>query len=220
MHFFFLHKGKRLATIHNIVETDLFYSHGKIFSLIFSRIWKYIWMLLDKKIVLTNVAKEYYIKRMSFPSQSVQVVNNGVEPIKKPESFDPEIYGVVTSFKQRGYSVLGSVALFNDRKGLEQVIDLLAMEKKFAYVVIGDGPSLDKLKSKADQLGVSDRIFFSGFKDDGKKNIFLFDCYVMPSREEGFPLALTEAISTGVVTVCSDIAVFKEIFRCRIYILF
>lgn len=207
----FLHKGKRLTTIHNIVETDLYYSYGKIISFIFSRIWKYIWMLLDKKIVLTEVAKEYYINRMSFPSLSVQVVNNGVEPITKPESFDPEIYDAVTSFKRRGYRILGSVALFNDRKGLEQVIDLLAIEKDFSYVVIGDGPSLEKLKNRADQLGVSDRIFFSGFKDDGKKHIFLFDCYVMPSREEGFPLALTEAISTGVVTACSDISVFKEI---------
>ncbi|MGY6038924.1 glycosyltransferase family 4 protein [Aeromonas sp. AE23HZ002T15] len=211
----FLHRGKRLSTIHNIVETDLFYSHGKTVSFIFSRAWKYVWMLLDKKVVLTDVAKEYYIKKFSFPSQSVHVVNNGVEQIKKPDSFDPEIFDVVTSFKRKGYSVLGSVALFNDRKGLEQVIELLAIEREFSYIVIGDGPSLDKLKNKAKQLGVSDRVFFSGFKNDGKKNIFLFDCYVMPSREEGFPLALTEAISTGVVTVCSDIAVFKEILDVK-----
>ena len=41
-----------------------------------------------------------------------------------------------------------------------------------------------------------------------------FDFFVMPSRSEGFGLALIEAVQQKVPVICSDIEVFKELFNC------
>lgn len=204
-------KGKKISTIHNIVDTDLFYSHGKFISILFSRIWRYIWKFIDIKVVLTEFAKDYYNKKHFISNDELVVINNGVKKIDCPPTFKGALAEKIQMFRSKGYIILGSVALFNDRKGLDQVINMLKVNYDFAYVIIGDGPSKSYLKNLAEMNGVSDRIFFSGFMHNGKEYIYMFDCYIMPSREEGFPLALTEAISTNVVTVCSDIPVFREI---------
>ncbi len=201
----------KISTIHNIVKTDLLFSHGKTVSFLFSNVWKLIWKGIHKKVVLTNYAKKYYSNEMSIPLDEITVINNGVKKIEKPDSFSGDLAEKIGFFKEKKYIVLGSVALFNDRKGLEQVIKLLVKKTDYAYVIIGDGPSKNYLKKLAEECEVSNRVFFSGFMHNGKDYIYMLDCYMMPSREEGFPLALTEAISTNVVTVCSDIPVFKEI---------
>ncbi|MBO1550549.1 glycosyltransferase family 4 protein [Yersinia pseudotuberculosis] len=205
------YKGMKISTIHNIVKTDLLFSHGKTVSFLFSNVWKLIWKGIHKKVVLTNYAKKYYSNEMSIPLDEITVINNGVKKIEKPDSFSGDLAEKIGFFKEKKYIVLGSVALFNDRKGLEQVIKLLVKKTDYAYVIIGDGPSKNYLKKLAEECEVSNRVFFSGFMHNGKDYIYMLDCYMMPSREEGFPLALTEAISTNVVTVCSDIPVFKEI---------
>ena len=207
----FCFKGKKISTIHNIVETDLFYSHGKVIAAVFSRIWKFIWKNIDLKVVLTNTAKNYYISRLNIPSCDIRIINNGVESLQKPEQFEPDILDAVNRFKSKGLKILGTVSLFNKRKGIEQIIQMLSIDLNLACVIIGDGPILNELKDLSVKLHVEDRVFFSGFRNNGKKHVFLFDCYIMPSREEGFPLALTEALSSGVVTVCSNIPVFNEI---------
>ncbi|WP_336981496.1 MULTISPECIES: glycosyltransferase family 4 protein [unclassified Cedecea] len=204
-------KGKKVSTIHNIVETDLFYTYGKVVSFVFSKIWGSIWRHLDTKIVLTEVAREYYIKKIKIKGNEIEVINNGVKPLNKTSTFDKDIFDAVSNFRSKGLKVLGSIALFNKRKGLEQIIRVLAIDSELSCVIIGDGPIMNELKSLSESLDVVDRVYFTGFRDNGKEHIFLFDCYVMPSREEGFPLALTEALSSNVVTVCSDIPVFEEI---------
>ena len=44
------------------------------------------------------------------------------------------------------------------------------------------------------------------------KYIKLFDYSIMPSRSEGFCLALVEAVQQKVPVLCSDIEIFREIF--------
>src|SRR5665647_3488542 len=40
-----------------------------------------------------------------------------------------------------------------------------------------------------------------------------FDFFIMPSRSEGFGLALIEAIQQKIPVICSDVAVFRELFH-------
>ncbi|CDH25632.1 glycosyltransferase family 4 protein [Xenorhabdus bovienii] len=206
-----LFKGKKISTIHNIVETDLKYSHGLFISKIFTVIWKKIWKRIDFKIVLTKYAKEYYSKKLIIKDDQIFVVNNGVKPIFPPQEYNRHVYSKIQEYRKNGKIILGSVSLFNDRKGLEQVIRLLEKNPQYVFIIIGDGPAKDSLIKLSKDLNVEDRVFFGGFLHNAKEYIYLFDCYVMPSREEGFPLALTEALTTKIVTVCSDIPVFREI---------
>jgi len=57
------------------------------------------------------------------------------------------------------------------------------------------------LREKIAKLGLSDRIFLKGFTDNPIEKLKESDIFVFPSKYEGFPLALTEAMSVGLPSV-------------------
>jgi glycosyltransferase involved in cell wall biosynthesis len=64
----------------------------------------------------------------------------------------------------------------------------------------------------SEKLKISDRCLFCGFRSNASVYLRYFDIFVMPSRSEGFGLALIEAIQQKIPVICSDISVFKELF--------
>lgn len=61
-------------------------------------------------------------------------------------------------------------------------------------------------------LNVLERTLFLGYRQNARRYFQYFDVYAIPSRSEGFPLALIEAASFKKPVICSDIPVFKETF--------
>ena len=56
------------------------------------------------------------------------------------------------------------------------------------------------------------RIHFAGARPRAHRYLSLYDIYALPSRSEGFPLALLEAADYGKRVVCSALPVVKECF--------
>ncbi|NGX10157.1 glycosyltransferase [Mycobacteroides franklinii] len=69
--------------------------------------------------------------------------------------------------------------------------------------IIGDGWWMDPLVDHAARLGISDAVTFHGYLDEETKHRVLQRAWVhlMPSRKEGWGLAVTEAAQHGVPTV-------------------
>lgn len=66
-------------------------------------------------------------------------------------------------------------------------------------------PYYQELKKLVDEKGLSDWVFFTGFDDNPYKWVANADCYVMPSRKEGLPNSLIDAMYLGkpvVATTC------------------
>lgn len=73
-------------------------------------------------------------------------------------------------------------------------------------LVIGDGPCRSDLENLAADLGLGDRVRFTGGVDDEEKLTLLrkeADCYVSASRREGLSVATLEAMAQGCVPVIS-----------------
>jgi glycosyltransferase involved in cell wall biosynthesis len=203
--------GKKVSTIHNMVEADLYYSHGIILSKIISKLWLVLWKRLDKRVVLSDVAINYYAELGLNSNKNIRIYN-GVAGEKVVLTKQDSNWERIIDLKKQ-YSVLGTISLFNHRKGLDQVIKALPYMENCVFVVIGDGPIKNELQSLACELGVEDRVLFLGFLHNARAYLSAFDIYMMPSREEGFCLALLDAIVARVPTVCSDIPVFLESFE-------
>ncbi len=81
------------------------------------------------------------------------------------------------------------------------------------WSIAGDGPEMDALKSLAKEQGISDRVFFLGWQSREeliqcykRSNLFLF-----PSRHEGMPNAVLEAMASGLPIIASRIAGNEEL---------
>ncbi|MCS3708345.1 glycosyltransferase involved in cell wall biosynthesis [Salinibacter ruber] len=96
------------------------------------------------------------------------------------------------------------------RKGFDRVLDVLpaVAEKRpdVAYTIAGKGPDRSRLETKAERLGVRDRVVFTGYvpEDEKADHFRLADRFVMPSEGEGFGLVLLEALACGTPVIASD----------------
>lgn len=70
--------------------------------------------------------------------------------------------------------------------------------------VVGDGELRGPLQDEAHALGVGTQVVFWGDRSDVAELLQGMDCFVMPSRFEGLPIALLEAQSAGLPCVISD----------------
>jgi len=69
----------------------------------------------------------------------------------------------------------------------------------------GDGPQRTNLEQFRDQHGLQDRVFLPGHCTNVPELLGnLFDCFVSPSKMEGLPISMIEAVAAGLHVVCAD----------------
>jgi len=202
-----------ISTIHNFVFEDLFYTYNSFISCFFGNIWLLLWKRADKLVCVSEAMKYYYSKW--FPESKMEVIYNGIS--ENGNSFKPD-YDIIRSidnFHSEGLKVLGTAAILTKRKGIDQVLHLLVEKKELALVIIGDGKELPELIRLSEKLKISHRCMFFGFRSNAECNFRYFDFFIMPSRSEGFGLALIEAVQQKVPVICSDLDVFKELLSAE-----
>ena len=113
--------------------------------------------------------------------------------------------------------VFGTIANAYATKGLLAYLDVLErelVEDQHAFgVIIGDGPEFEELKRKRESLTAKDRIILTGHRDDASKYLGAFDTFVLPSRKEGMPWTILEAMAAGVPVVATDVGACKWMLR-------
>lgn len=109
-----------------------------------------------------------------------------------------------------------STARIVERKGLQDMVAALpaciaAYGRGFTFTVLGDGPYRAQLEQQAAALGVSQQLHITGFlsRTEVLRRLPAFDAYVCPSRWEGMPNTVLEAMASGlpvVMTACEGSA--------------
>jgi len=202
--------GKIISTIHCDVFDYFKIIYNYFISIFFGKKW--INALKKKNLVIT-LTKFHYYKYAKFINQDkLKVIYNSRlidnDPIPKT---DIDFFQSLRK-KYINHNIIGAFAVLTPVKGLDQVIKALPNLKKHLFIVMGEGPEMKKLKALSIKLGVSDRVFFLGYKKDANRYMKFIDVYVQPSHTEAFPLSLIEACYSGVSSVCSNIPVLEEVY--------
>lgn len=106
--------------------------------------------------------------------------------------------------KVKGYPVL-----------LGALASLVAQARNVRLTLVGDGPDRSDLEKQASQLGIADRVTFTGWKtqEELRKLYQNSDLFVLSSLAEGIPVVLMEAMASGVPCVAPRIAGIPELLR-------
>jgi len=121
-----------------------------------------------------------------------------------------EVDSVVPSAASRpGESTLGYVGQLIKRKNIECLISafrgLAADREDLRLTIVGDGPLSEELRRSVEGGSVGGRVSFTGYRIDRIGVLKTFDVFVLPSREEGIPRSLMEAMAAGIPIIASDI---------------
>ena len=101
-----------------------------------------------------------------------------------------------------------TVARLVPQKGIDVLISALAQSsgaaKDWTLTLVGDGPERERLEQQVQQAGLQDRVQFLGFRPDPQTFLLQAGVFVLPSRFEGMPNALLEAMAAGLAVVVTD----------------
>jgi glycosyltransferase involved in cell wall biosynthesis len=78
------------------------------------------------------------------------------------------------------------------------------------YIWIGSGPLESDARALARELNLDSVMHFLGHRQDVSALLNSMDCFVLPSRWEGFPLVVLEALAADVPVVATDIPGTRE----------
>ena len=148
------------------------------------------------------------LENPSLPAKVIQDRYRRVQesPWKDPNDGTPIRIGFIGSFASM-------------YKGPDTILHAVALCKKnlnLRLEMVGAGRYLPEMKVLAAKLGIADRVEFRGELSSGP-SIFEFldsiDLFVMPSRAEGLPRALVEAMSRGCPCIASAVGGIPELLE-------
>lgn len=108
-----------------------------------------------------------------------------------------------------------SVGQLSNRKNHRIIIKSLSGIKKenIKYLIIGDGENKKRFKKLTQKLDLEDKVIFAGYRKDIKNILLESDFFAFPSKQEGLPVSLMEAMSSGLPVICSDIRGNNELIK-------
>lgn len=156
--------------------------------------WTARWIKPSGIVAQTSISAEFQRKRFG-ESVPIKIIPNAIGRL--------EIVSGVEKKKQ----VL-AVGRFGDPlKGFDRLIEawgkVNAPEWKLAFAG-GSKEEAPEFVQRARELGVSDRVIFMGKVTDIPRVYAASDIFVIPSRSEGFPNALAEAMALGIACISYD----------------
>ncbi|MDH3652803.1 MAG: glycosyltransferase [Myxococcales bacterium] len=99
---------------------------------------------------------------------------------------------------------VGRLAAQKDFAMMLRAFAELVPERDLHLVILGKGPERAALETQARELGLADRVFFSGFVPNPEAYMRCARVFALSSRNEGFPGALIEALEAGAAIVSTD----------------
>jgi glycosyltransferase involved in cell wall biosynthesis len=94
---------------------------------------------------------------------------------------------------------------------LDTVAKVAAARPKVVALIAGDGELRARLEETAAALGIADRVRFLGWRRDLATIYAASDVFLLTSRNEGTPVALIEAMASGIPGVCTDVGGVKDV---------
>ncbi len=170
-------------------------------------------------IVCVSKYVEMYIKEKIY--ENTFQFNNQIVTIENSISFDDiseKQLSKSEALEEIGFlgekkMLIGYVGRLANVKGVVDFVRAACMSegKNYHFIVVGDGPLRVKLEDMVKNHGGIVSISFLGFTPSAFRIFRAFDFMIFPSRSEGFPLALLEAVASKTPFISTDIDIYKEI---------
>jgi glycosyltransferase involved in cell wall biosynthesis len=137
------------------------------------------------------------------PAGRVRVVPNGIDPLRVQQvaALDLTRFGLDPS--RPTAAVIG---LLYEGKGQDLALEALGEAgcESLQLLIVGPGPQ-DHLAAAARELGLADRVRFTGARDDVPSILAALDLLLLPSRWEGMPYIVLEAMAAGLPVVATPV---------------
>lgn len=207
---FFLAKlfgSASVTTFHGWLHTE------KVKTRFLNRLSLLVMRYFDKVIAVSDEIR-IGLEQVNIPSEKILVLKN-------VPSFSDNRCGSGHRFRKKfgipedARTVVGFMGRLEVVKGCD--VFLKAAEKLYDqgvdcfFIIAGEGPERESLEHFVVESGLEKNVCFCGFCSEPSKLFSVLDLYILPSRSEGIPLTLLEAMAVGVPVVATRVGGVPEV---------
>jgi len=140
---------------------------------------------------------------LGLPPDRLLVILNGIEPGDFGPGVQPDPNLLSWAAGRRIVAMTARFIPAKDHATALKALSLLPAD--YVAVFIGDGPGKPAAQKLAGDLGLSERCFFAGARDDVQVLLAASDLYMQTSATEGFGIACLEAMASGLPVAASTV---------------
>jgi glycosyltransferase involved in cell wall biosynthesis len=172
--------------------------------------------LVDRIIVVSEDNRAQQLVHTGRKPSKVVTIYNGI-PIQEWQPRPPEV--VAAQKRELGLDnaapIIGTTGRLVEQKGLPYFLRMAALLlpdfPAAKFVIVGDGPLRDEFVALARDLGLADRVVFTGFRTDVPDLMSVFDLFVLASVYEPFGLVLVQAMALQKPIVATRVGGIPEV---------
>lgn len=193
---------RSVHTVHNVAQEEAEGIFQKISNTIYFRLGWSVPVALSPEVQRTIVS--FY----GMQEAKVPVICNGVD--------------LSRCIPKTGYELgepaqLLHIGRFNYQKNHRGLLDAFALilQKKpdCCLNLLGDGELLQEVEAYAEKLGIREKVIFHGSQSDVHPYLHNADIFLLPSKFEGMPMTIIEAMGTGLPVVASAVGGVPDMLR-------
>ncbi len=224
-------------------KTDIIHTHNyksDIIGFLASRItgtrWiatNHVWHGIDKKLKMYELLDGFILRfaekviavsedirsdllKKGIDSKKVMLIHNGIDTA----SFENGSRGntLKTAFGIKDSEiVVTAVGRLSTEKGHDVLLHaaekVLAVKNNIKFLIVGDGPLKDSLRSMVRKLQLEDKVIFTGIRQDMPEIYAMSDILVNSSFIEGLPLTILEAMASKVTIIATRVGAVPSVIR-------
>lgn len=191
----------------------ILHAHGCEFHIFYDNLPRPIQQLITlifrqsaELIALSESWRKYYVETCGLKPEQVRVLNNPVEL--------PNLSNKASESQQLKFVFLGKI---NQRKGIYDLIKAVAnlepQHRQAIKLILAGSGEVEQAQKLATDLGIIEQISFPGWINDQQRNQLLAesDVFVLPSYNEGLPMAILEGMSWGLPIITTPVGGIPEV---------
>ena len=167
---------------------------------------------VDRHVCVSRAVARFSAARAGLPEEKLVVIPNGIDLQKYPARLAADLRSCGV---EPGHRVVSYVGRLDRQKGLRWLIRTAAVWLKRLpdcdLLLVGKGPERSKLERFCRGLGIARRVHFAGWRRDVPEILAASDLLVLPSKWEGMPNVVLEAMASRLPVLATDVEGVREL---------
>lgn len=204
----------RLARVPRIVVTEHAHQHFAGNTRLIQRSRR-LGPRADAVTVIHDELRQFFQADLRIPTSRLKLISNAVDvDLYQPRETTPAIRNIINGL---GWSqCIGCVSRMHVDKDVPNLIRAFRIvadhtDNKTGLIVVGDGPERAAVEALVEQFDLRSRVFLAGTQTNIADWLSAFDLFVLPSRREGVPLAILEALSSGLPIAATNVGGVSDV---------
>jgi glycosyltransferase involved in cell wall biosynthesis len=157
----------------------------------------------------------YLVRELRYSPRKVRILHNGVDHSLFTGAVDGDLKAQLGLHEHE--LVVGTLGGLRPEKDHETFLRAASVvserNPRARFMLVGDGPRREALEALAEELGIRDRVMFTGARNDVAAVLAVMDVFVLSSFTEAFPIALLEAMASSRPAVCTAVGGVPELLH-------